>query len=60
MVSQKIPMKGGDEQDVFSNWRRVLCYTGRSGVCKAVKRRYNKRLRQAHKMEIENVLADQA
>lgn len=48
----RIPLKGGDEQDVFSGWRKVLCYTSRAGVCKAVKRKYNKRLRKAMKAEV--------
>lgn len=53
MLSKRIPAKGGDEEDVFSGWRRVLCYTKRSGVCKSIKRKYNRRLRAVHKREIE-------
>lgn len=49
---QRIPMKGGDEQDVFSRWRKVLCYTSRPGVCKSVKRKYNKRFRKASKQSL--------
>lgn len=41
----RIPAKGGDEEDVFSGWRRVLCYTQRPGVTKKIKRKYNRRLR---------------
>lgn len=50
----RIPLKGGAEHDVFSGWRRVLCYTSRAGVCKSVKRKYNKRLRKAIKAEVMN------
>lgn len=42
----EIPYNSGDEQDVFSPWRHVFCYTARPGVCKAVKRAYNKRVRR--------------
>jgi len=42
----KIPMRGGLEYDVFSGWRRMLCYTSRPGVCKRAKRAYNRRLRR--------------
>lgn len=39
----------GAEEDVFSGWRRVLCYTQRAGVCKRIKRQYNRRFRRASK-----------
>jgi hypothetical protein len=56
MISKRIPLKGGAEYDVFSGWRRVLCYTSRSGVCSAIKRKYVKRLRQVHKREVEHAI----
>ena len=46
MPPVRIPLRGGAEQDVFSGWRKVLCYTLRSGVCRDVKRQYNRRLRR--------------
>jgi hypothetical protein len=54
MVSKRIPLSGGAECDVFSKWRHVLCYTKRSGVCKSIKRKYSKRLRKTHKMEVSH------
>lgn len=48
----KMPAKGGFEHDVFSKWRRVLCYTSRPGVCKRAKRKYNKRMRKAAKRDL--------
>jgi len=42
-------IKGGDEQDVFSGWRRLLCYTGRPGVTKAIKSKFNRRIRKEAK-----------
>jgi hypothetical protein len=56
MISQRIPLKGGAEQDVFSAWRKVLCYTRRSGVCSAIKRQYAKRMRQVHKREVRDAI----
>lgn len=46
------PMKGGHEYDALTKWRRVLCYLDRSGVAKKIKRKYNKRVRQAGKKEV--------
>lgn len=40
------PVKGGDEQDVFTGWRKVMCWTQRAGACKRVKRRANRRERR--------------
>ena len=42
--------------DVFSRWRKVMCYMSRPGVCKRVKRGYNKRVRRAAKMELRDVV----
>lgn len=52
----RIPMKGGAEMDVFSRWRKIMCYTSRPGVCKRVKRGYNKRVRRAAKMELRDAV----
>jgi len=54
----EIPMKGGFEEDVFSGWRKVLCYTQRAGVCKKAKKKYNKRVRRITKKEIRNNLRE--
>lgn len=35
--------KSGADWDVFTGWRRLLCYTQRAGVTKQVKAAYNKR-----------------
>jgi hypothetical protein len=42
----RIPARGGREEDVFSGWRRVLCYTKRPHVCQRAKRSYSRRLRK--------------
>ena len=49
------PMKGGDEYDALTGWRRVMCYLDRSGVAKKVKRKYNKRVRQEGKNETKDL-----
>jgi hypothetical protein len=38
-------VKSFDEQDVFTSWRRVYCWTRRAGACRRVKRRANRRER---------------
>jgi hypothetical protein len=35
-----------EEDDVYTGWRRVLCWTQRPGTVKAVKRRTHKRERR--------------
>ena len=44
-----IPLKGGDEEDALTRWRKYLQF-GR-GVTKWIKRKYNKRVRLAWKDE---------
>jgi len=57
MGKRDIPTKSGDEQDVFSGWRRVLCRTKRPGVCKRIKRGFARRVRHfAHKLVASAVL----
>ena len=48
-VPKRIPLRGGAEMDVFTGWRRMLCYTQRAGVCKDAKRTYSRRLRSTAK-----------
>lgn len=45
-------LKGGDEWDVVTGWRKVLCYTRRPGVCKDVKRRIRRRERRNWKVDL--------
>jgi hypothetical protein len=40
------PIVNGDEQDAYTGWRAVLCYTQRAGVVKAIKRTTHKRERR--------------
>jgi len=44
----------GDEQDAYTAWRHVLCYLGRPGVVKAIKRRTHKRERREWKREVHD------
>ena len=46
-------IKGWDEQDVYTGWRKYLVWTSRAGAVKAVKRRTHKRERREAKMWIE-------
>ena len=46
----RIKLKGADEFDVFSKRaRKVMCTLSRPGLCKSIKRKYNKRFRKAGK-----------
>jgi hypothetical protein len=53
---RRIPMSGGEEIDVFCGSRRRYCYTRRAGVCKAIKRKYNRRFRKASRVYTHNEL----
>ena len=46
MGKRDVPLNNGDEQDVFSGWRRVMCRTKRAGVCKRIKRGFSRRVRR--------------
>jgi hypothetical protein len=46
----RIPLKGGEEQDMLTRWRRLLVI--RAGRSKAAKRSYNRRLRRTAREEI--------
>ena len=45
----RIKHKGGLEEDIFSGWRKWLCYCLRPGVAKKAKTSYNRRLRRTMK-----------
>lgn len=41
-----------DEHDAYTAWRKMLCYLGRPGVVKAIKRRTHKRERREARQAI--------
>ena len=47
-------IKSSEEQDVYTRWRRLLCWTQRAGAVKKVKRRTHKRERREAKVDIRN------
>ncbi len=51
-MSRKI--RSAEEEDVFTSWRRLYCWTQRAGACKRVKRRANRRERREGKQETRN------
>ena len=52
MMGRKQKLKGGDEYDAVSNWRKLMCYMQRSGVTKSIKKKMNKRARQDAKRKL--------
>jgi len=52
MMGHREPLKGGAEWDVLTGWRKVYAYTDKPGVCKSIKRGYNKRIRRQATMQI--------
>jgi len=53
-MGHREPLKGGAEWDVLTGWRTYLCYTGKPGVCKGIKRGFNKRVRREATMTIHH------
>lgn len=47
MMGHREPLRGGDEVDTFSRWRRLL--KKRAGKFKRVKARFNRRVRRLFK-----------
>lgn len=43
---------GGDEFDLVGRWRRLSSYLRRPRICRAVKRRINRRARRAVKLAL--------
>lgn len=54
------PIRSGDEQDAYTVWRHLLCYTSRAGVIKAVKRRTHKWARRQARAEIDRDIKEMA
>lgn len=52
MTKESIPLKGGDEVDVHTGWRKFLSPHNR--MIKAAKRSYNKRFRKHGKEQIKS------
>jgi len=53
MMGNKQVLKGGDEWDVVTGWRKVLKSMGRPGKKKEVRKRLSKRARKEAKDEIK-------
>jgi hypothetical protein len=53
MKKKRIPMSGGGEHDVFTNGKQFYIYLSKSGICKKIKKGYNKRFRKVGKQEID-------
>jgi hypothetical protein len=52
MMGRKQKLKGGDEYDVVSSWRKVMCYLQRAGATKSIKKKMNKRARSDAKLKL--------
>ena len=44
-----------EEQDCYTGWRKLLCYTQRAGAVKSVKRRTHKRVRREGKRQARDL-----
>ena len=50
MMEHLEKLKGSDEYDVVSKWRKMICRYGKPGIAKAVKRQMNKCARKTAKL----------
>ena len=55
---EREPAISCDEQDWCSDWRKVLCYCGRPGVGRNIKRTMSKRARRRMKRELFGISED--
>ncbi len=62
MMGRKQKLKGGDEWDVVTDWRRWYSYLQRAGAVKSIKKKMNKRDRYdaKHKLRTEDTLSGPA
>ena len=51
-MKRRIKLKG-IENDVLTGWRKVLCYTQKSRICKYAKTQYQRRFRKHLKNELK-------
>lgn len=50
MMGHRETLRGGNEYDAFTRWRRVIIW--KSGEIKAIKKRFNRRIRRREKILI--------
>lgn len=55
MMGRRMPVRSGDEHDVVSGWRRVLCVFHKAGVAAKTKRRLRRRERREAKYELRAI-----
>jgi hypothetical protein len=46
-------VRGAAENDVYTGWRRMLCWTQRAGAVKSVKKSTHRRERRERQTEVE-------
>lgn len=54
-MTERIPLKGGDEFDALTGWRKYLKVFDRPGLAKKSKRKYNKRFRKDGKSNLREM-----
>jgi hypothetical protein len=57
-VKPPIPLRGGDEHDAFTGWRKVLVWS--RGNLARIKRRFTRRWRRSAKREVEDLAHDES
>ena len=58
MMGTRTRLRGGDEHDAFSGWRRLLRW--RAGQRRAIKQAHNQRLRKQARLDVPRELASMA
>ncbi|MDK1490502.1 hypothetical protein QN219_10570 [Sinorhizobium sp. 7-81] len=56
MMGHREKLKGGDEWDAFTGWRKVMCYLDRPRVKHSIKKKFSRRVRKDAKKTIEEKL----
>ena len=55
LMNKRIPLKGGDEFDALTGWRKMLKIFNKAGLSKKSKRKYNKRFRKDGKSNLREM-----
>jgi len=57
MMGHREKLKDGDEQDAFTGWRHMMHW--RTGALRAIKKRFNKRVRKNARKALKEVSTDE-
>lgn len=58
MMGHREKMKGGDEYDALTRWKKLLKVFAKPGLARQAKQKFNRRVRKEAKAEARNAVTD--